>query len=501
MTDNAAPALDPLRWRALGIIAIAQLMVVLDSSIVNIALPSAAKALHVSVNSQQWVVTAYTLAFGGLLLLGGRVADYVGRRRVFLVGLAGFAASSALGGLALNGAMLFSSRALQGAFAAFMAPAALSIISTTFTDGHERAKAFGVYGAISGGGAAVGLLAGGLLTEYANWRWCLLVNVPIAIGTFVAALRVVHESVAKDGTSYDLVGAVLVTGGLTSLVYGFTLAELHGWSSSTTIAFIAGGALALAGFVGFESRASNPLLPLRIVSERNRGGSYLSSFLIGTGMMGMFLFLTLYFQDVLGYSALKSGLAFLPFSMCVITFATISSRLLPKFGPRPLMGIGLTSAAIGLGLLSRITVASSYPVHILPSCVLIAGGMGLSFVALSSTALFGVHHHDAGVASATLNAAQQVGGALGLSLLYTFALSARTSFGVAHHLAALAPMPGEAPSPAYLHVAGEAAVHGFSVGFAAGAVALALAAVVAVTFVSSDAGKVGAADELVAAGF
>ena len=499
--SDASMNIDPMRWRALAFIATAQLMIVLDSSIVNIALPSASRALHISPNSQQWVVTAYTLAFGGLLLLGGRVADYVGRRKVFLIGLLGFAFSSALGGLAQNGAMLFSSRALQGAFAAFMAPAALSIISTTFTDGHERAKAFGVYGAISGGGAAVGLLAGGLLTEFANWRWCLLVNVPIALVTFAGALKYVHESTSKDGTSYDLPGAILITGGLTSLVYGFTLAELHGWSSWSTIGFIAGGCVAIAAFLAYERTAENPLLPLRILLERNRGGSFLSAFLIGTGMTGMFLFLTLYFQDVLGYSALKSGGAFLPFSMCVIGFAGLSSKLLPKFGPRPLMGTGLTSAAIGLAFLSTVNEHSAYLVHILPSCVLIAGGMGLSFVALSSTALFGVHHHDAGVASATLNASQQIGGALGLSLLYTLALNASTSFAKGHGIAAIAPRPGERPSPAYLDLVSRATVHGFSVGFVSGAIALAIAAIVAVTFVTKDAGKISAADELVMAGF
>ncbi len=492
--------LDPKRWKALSIIATAQLMMVLDSSIVNIALPKASLDLGIPATSQQWVVTAYTLAFGSLLLLGGRVSDYLGRRRIFLIGLLGFAASSAIGGLATNGAMLFASRGLQGAFAAFMAPAGLSILSTTFTEGKERAKAFGVYGAISGGGAAIGLIAGGLLTEYANWRWCLLVNVPIAIATWFAGRSVLHESVAKDGNSYDLPGAILVTGGLGALVYGFTLAELHGWGGTSTLLSIGGGVIALIAFIAYERKAAEPLLPLRIVTNRNRGGSFLASFLVGTGMMAMFLFLTLYFQDVLGYSALKAGFSFLPFSLMVITMATVSSKLLPRVGPRPLMVLGLLSGASGLFMLSHIEVTSSYLTHVLPACVLVAGGMGLSFVAFSSTALYGVHHHDAGVASATLNAAQQVGGALGLSLLYTLAHTASVNYlkGTFHGPPAAPGTPPGQLRPELLH---EAAVRGFQVGFLGGSIALVLAAIVAATFITKDAGRMTAADELVVAGF
>ncbi len=490
--------LDPKRWKALAIIATAQLMMVLDSSIVNIALPKASLDLGIQPTSQQWVVTAYSLAFGSLLLLGGRVSDYLGRKRIFQIGLLGFAVSSAIGGLATSGAMLFASRGLQGAFAAFMAPAGLSIISTTFTEGHERAKAFGVYGAISGGGAAIGLIAGGILTEFANWRWCLLVNVPIAMATWIAGRKVIKESVAKDGSSYDLPGAILVTVGLGALVYGFTLAELHSWSATSTIVSIALGTILLLTFIGYERRAKEPLLPLRIVTNRNRGGSFLASFLVGSGMMAMFLFLTLYFQDVLGYSPLKSGFSFLPFSLMVITMATVSSKLLPKFGPRPLMVSGLFFASIGLYLLSNIDVHSAYLTHVLPSCFLVAGGMGLSFVAFSSTALFGVDHHDAGVASATLNASQQVGGALGLSLLYTLAHTASVKYVA--NLAAHLPKP---PAPGTLPVAikNQAEVHGFQVGFLGGSIGLLLAMVVAATFITKDAGKVGAPEELVAAGF
>ncbi len=306
-----------------AVIAIAQLMVVLDASIVTIALPRAQEDLGISDADRQWVITAYTLAFGGLLLLGGRIADFVGRKRIFLIGLLGFAAASALGGAAQNEAMLFGARALQGAFAALLAPAALSLITVTFTAPRERAKAFGVYGAISGGGAAIGLILGGVLTEYASWRWCLFVNVPIAIAAALAALPTVHESRAEGDRHYDVPGAVLVTGGLVALVYGFTEAAKTGvgWLSAQTLSLLAVAAVLLIGFVMVERRTAHPLLPLPIVTDRNRGGSFLASLLVGAGLFAMFLFLTYYFQINLGYSPLKSGFAFLPFSVGIIVTA------------------------------------------------------------------------------------------------------------------------------------------------------------------------------------
>ncbi|HEX3567499.1 MAG TPA: MFS transporter, partial [Acidimicrobiales bacterium] len=331
-SDLAGP--DPKRWLALGIVAVAQLMVVLDASIVTIALPSAQHGLHISTGNRQWVITAYTLAFGGLLLLGGRIADYIGRKRAFIIGLIGFAAASALGGVAVSSGMLFGARALQGAFAALLAPAALSLITVTFTEVKERATAFGVYGAISGGGAAIGLILGGVLTEFASWRWCLLVNVPIAIVTALAAIPVVRESRAHGNTSYDIPGALTITLGLVSLVYGFSKAEQDGWASSTTVAFLLIAVALMVTFVVIELRSKNPLLPMRIILERTRGGSYLASFLTGAGLMGMFLFLTYYFQGSLHYSALKSGFAFLPFSAGIIVAAGVASRILPKVGPR-----------------------------------------------------------------------------------------------------------------------------------------------------------------------
>ena len=288
--------LDPKRFRALAIIAVAQLMVVLDASVVIIALPSAQRALHISTANRQWMLTAYTLSFAGLLLLGGRIADYFGRKRMFVISLIGFAGASALGGLAQNSAMLFGARALQGAFAAVMAPAALSLLTVAFTEPKERARAFAVYGGIAGGGAAIGLILGGFLTEFASWRWTLLINVPIAIVAAVAAFRYVTESRASSNHGYDLPGAVTVTGGLLALVYGFTKAGTDGWGASTTVMLFAVAAVLLVAFVVIEQRVSHPLLPLRVVLERNRGGSFLASLLVGVAMLGTFLSLTYYFQ-------------------------------------------------------------------------------------------------------------------------------------------------------------------------------------------------------------
>ncbi len=471
MATVAAPSLsrphdlvepDPKRWLALTVIAVAQLMVILDSSIVTIALPSAQTALHISNADRQWVVTAYTLSFGSLLLLGGRIADYAGRKRMFIIGLLGFAGASALGGIAVNAPMLFGARALQGAFGALLAPSALSLITVTFTEIKERSTAFGVYGAISGGGAAIGLIVGGLLTQYASWRWCLFVNVPIAAVTALAAVPLVRESRASGNTSYDIPGTATVTGGLVSLVYGFTLAAQHGWTAPHTLVFLAIAAVLLVSFVIIEATSSNPLLPLRVVLHRNRGGSFLSALMVGSGLLGMFLFLTYYFQGTLGYSALKAGFAFLPFSIGIILAATVASKLLPRVGPRPMMVGGFLAAAAGLIWLSRITPETSYLAHVLPAEILISLGMGTAFVPMSSTALFRVDPRDAGVASATLNTSQQIGGSLGTALLNTLAASATVTY-----------LATRVHTPAAVQAA---QVHGYTVGFLVGAAFLIVAA-------------------------
>jgi EmrB/QacA subfamily drug resistance transporter len=448
---------DSKRWLALVVIAVSQLMIVLDASIVNIALPSAQHALHISNANRQWVVTAYTLAFGGLLLLGGRIADYVGRKRIFIIGLIGFAASSALGGLAPDAALLFGARALQGAFAAIMAPAALSLLTVTFTEPKERATAFGVYGGISGGGAAIGLILGGVLTEFASWRWCLLVNVPVALLAAAGALYLIKESRAEGDAHYDIPGAVTVTVGLVALVYGFTKAETNGWASSTTIVFLVLAAVLLVAFILIEQRSAHPLLPLRVMLERNRGGSFLASLLIGSALFGMFLFLTYYLQGTLHYSALKTGFAFMPFSVGVIVSAAAASKLLPRIGPRSLMVAGMALSTVGMSWFTQIGVSTSFAAYVLPAEVVMSLGLGLVFVTLSSTALIGVADHDAGVASALVNTTQQVGGSLGTALLNTVAASATVGYLSSHHQAG---------------AAATALVHGYSVAFVVAAVVL-----------------------------
>jgi EmrB/QacA subfamily drug resistance transporter len=410
---------DPRRWLALAVIAVAQLMVVLDGSIVTIALPHAQKALHISTANRQWVMTAYSLAFGSLLLLGGRIADFAGRKRAFVWGLIGFAAASGLGGFAPNSGLLFAARALQGLCAAVLAPAALSLITVTFTEEKERAKAFGVYGGISGGGAAIGLIAGGLLTEYASWRWCLFVNVPIAVLTAVAAVSVVRESRAEGKPSYDIPGALTVTGGLLALVYGFTRAAESGWRSVPTVSLLVASVVLLVAFVVIEMRTASPLLPLRVVLDRTRGGAFGSSLFFGAALLAMFLFMTFYFQNTLGYSALRSGFAFLPFSAGIVFGAGLASQLMPRLGAKIPMIVGSAMAVVGLLLLTQVDLHTGYASHVLPAELLISIGMGLAFVPMSSVSLIGVAPHDAGVASALVNTTQQVGGSLGIALLNT----------------------------------------------------------------------------------
>lgn len=471
-TTDTAAAVDDKRWLGLVVIAIAQLMVVLDASIVNIALPSAQRDLLISDTNRQWVVTAYTLAFGGLLLLGGRIADYVGRKTTFIIGLIGFALASALGGIAVNQEMLFAARGLQGAFAALLAPSALALITVTFVEPHERAKAFGVYGAIAGGGAALGLILGGILTEFASWRWCLLVNIPVAIIAVIFAIPLIRQSRAEGDRTFDIPGAITSTLGLVFIVYGFTKAE-QSWTSTETLFFIGAGVILLALFVLIEVKTTHPLLPMRVLLERNRGGSFITSLLVGVALFGMFLFLTFYMQGTLGYSALKSGFAFLPFSVGVILSAGLASKLLPRFGPRPVMAAGLAMGTVGMAWLTQIGVDTAYATHILPSEILLSVGMGLTFVPLSSTALTGVAPHDAGVASAMVNTTQQIGGSLGTALLNTIAASATAAFIVANGIGSVA----------------QAQVVGYTDAFKVGAVIMVVAFVVTVTMINAKPQK------------
>jgi EmrB/QacA subfamily drug resistance transporter len=438
----APPADEPYeqRWLALAVIAVTVLMVILDATIVNIALPAVSTDLDISAADQQWIVTAYTLTFGGFLLLGGRIADFWGRKRTYLVGAAGFAVASALGGVATNEALLFAARALQGAFGALLAPASLALIAVLFTDTKERAKAFAVYGAIAGGGSAVGLLLGGVLTEYADWRWCFWVNIPIAILAIAAAIPVVPESRAPGDTSYDIPGAVLITLGLASFVYGFTRVAQNAqenaeagvtdnaWAEPWALLFIVGGALLVAAFVVLELKTRNPLLPMRIVLDRNRGGAYLTSTLVGAGLIGAFFFLSLYFQQVLEYTPVAAGFASLPTTLGVLLSAGAASALVPKVGPRPLMVLGGLLAASGLFLMSFLDVDSGFWELAFPGQLLLGLGLGFTFVPLSNLALIGAGEHDAGAASAMLNATQQVGASIGTALLATLSVGAITDY-------------------------------------------------------------------------
>ena len=389
------------RWWILGVVGLAQLMVVLDATIVNIALPSAQRALGFSNADRQWVVTAYALAFGGLLLLGGRLSDLLGRRRMLIIGLVGFAASSALGGAATGFATLVIARGAQGAFGAMLAPAALSTLTVTFTDPADRGKAFGVYGAIAGAGGAVGLLLGGFLTEYLSWRWTLYVNVVLAVIAGAGAVRLLPADRRDPGVRIDWPGTVLVAGGLVAVVYGLSEADTKGWGAPATIVLLVAGVVLLAAFVLVERRVQHPLLPLRIVLNRFRGGAYLAIGLSAIGVFGVFLFLTYYLQLTLAYSPVKSGLAFLPMIAALVAASTISSGVMPRVGPRPLIPLGLLIAAGGLAILAaQLGLRTSYPDWILPAQLLLGVGLGVVFGCALNTATYGSGAADAGVASA-----------------------------------------------------------------------------------------------------
>jgi EmrB/QacA subfamily drug resistance transporter len=425
--------LDPRRWLILAVVGLAQLMVVLDTTIVNIALPSAQRSLGFSTDSRQWIVTGYALSFGGLLLLGGRLGDIFGRKRVFIIGLIGFATASAIGGVAPSFIVLVCARALQGAFGALLAPAALSLLTTTFTEPGERGKAFGVFGAIVGSGAAVGLLLGGLLTEYLSWRWCLYVNVILAVPVAIAAIRLLRNEAESETKRIDVPGALTCILGLFALVYGFSSAETNGWGAVLTIGALIAAVVLLVGFVVIERRVEHPLLPMRVVMDRARGGSYIAVAVAGAGLFGVFLFLTYYLQQTLHFSPVQTGLAFLPMMGTVMLTATTgSSLLLPRYGPRPLVTLGMIIATVAMLLLTRITVDSTYVSHVLPGLLLMGVGLGLVMAPAMSTATAGVDPSDAGVASAMVNTGQQVGGSVGTALLSSISASAVTSYLVGH---------------------------------------------------------------------
>ena len=452
---------DRRRWLILGTVGLAQLMVVLDATIVNIALPSAQRDLGFTTVDRQWVVTAYALAFGSLLLFGGRLGDLIGRKITFLAGALGFAAASAVGGAATSFGMLVAARACQGAFGALLAPAALSILSTTFSDPKERGKAFGVYGAIVGAGGALGLVLGGILTEYLSWRWCLYVNLIFAGLAATGAVMLLRHQASRGRSRLDLPGVALVSASMFCLVYGFSNAATHSWHTPSTYGFLAAGVALLAAFAFWQTRAASPLLPPRVVLDRNRGAAYLAVLITGAGMFGIFLFLIYYMQQTLGYSPVVSGVAFLPMIAMVVVSANLSNVvLLPRVGPRPLVTAGMLLAAGSLVWLTRIGVHSGYASAVLGP--LMAAGLGFGFTIAPSmnTGTFGVAPQDAGVASATLNTGQQIGGSIGTSLLNTIFASAVAHY-LASHLSPATLVHGH-PAPSLTAMS---LIHGYTTGF------------------------------------
>ena len=412
----------------LFLIAGAQLMVVLDATIVNIALPSMGRYFDKSQTDMTWAINAYTLAFGGLLLLGGRAADILGRRQMFIVGLGLFSLGSLLGGLSTTFELLLTGRVIQGIGGAIAAPTALSLITTLFAEGPERNRAFAVYAGVSGGGAAIGLLLGGILTEYLDWRWVLFVNVPIGVALMVGGFLYIHTSERLSG-KFDLVGSLLSVAGMVAVVYGFINAANHSWGEGATVGSLAAGVVLLAAFVLYESRSKIAMMPLRIFGNRSRAGAYVVMLIIGAAMFGMFYFLTFYVQGVMGFSALKSGVAFLPVSFVIIVGSGIVSGILPRVGPRPLIAIGSVLMTLALFWFSTVKADSSYWSLIFPAMIVMALGMALVFVPLTVVAVTKVSHTDTGLASALLNVGQQVGGSIGLAVLATAFASASKSEG------------------------------------------------------------------------
>jgi EmrB/QacA subfamily drug resistance transporter len=454
---NPRPAVEDhahaRRWLVLAVLGVAQLMVVLDATIMNVALPSAQRALGFSDTDRQWVVTAYALSFGSLLLLGGRLGDLFGRRATFLAGLGGFAAASAVGGAATNFAMLVSARAAQGVFGALLAPAALGLLTTTFTDPRERAKAFGIFGALAGTGGAIGLLLGGALTTYVSWRWALYINLGFAAVAIAGVIALLPKFARTGAVRLDLFGTLTGSAGLFSLVYGLSHAETGGWGNGVTLGFLAAAAVLLVTFGRSQTTAAHPLLPPRVVLDRNRAGSYLAMLVAGVAMFAVFLFLTYYLQATLGFSAIRTGVAFLPMVGSLIATAQVTSLVLVRqVSARVLVPMGMLIAALGMTVLAQISVSSGYSAHVLPGLMVMGMGIGLVFATAMQTAVAGIEARDAGVASAMVNTVQQIGGSVGIALLGTIAGHAGSAY-----------LTGRGtPTPALLQAA---AVHSYTTSF------------------------------------
>jgi EmrB/QacA subfamily drug resistance transporter len=459
---------DRRKWLALALLSVVQFMVVLDLAIVNVALPSIQVDLGFSQENLQWVISAYALVFGGFLLLGGRAADLLGRRRIFLGGLIVFTLASLFAGLAWSEASLISARALQGLGAAVITPAALSILSTTFVEGRERNVALGVWGAVGGFGAAAGVLLGGILTDALSWAWICFVNVPVGVAAFVLAPILLKESRDATVKSFDAFGAVLVTGGLSSLVYAITQAGQDGWLAGKTVSFFAASVVMLVGFLAWEQRHPEPLMRLGILRIKTVSGANVAGFIMGTATFSLFLMLTLYMQQVLGYSPMKTGVGYLAVAGGAIFTSAIAAQLVTRIGVKPVLAIGMTSLTGGLVYFTQVSVGGSYLADLLPGFLLIAVGLGFSFVPISIAALAGIQPAEAGLASGLINTSQQIGGALGIAALSTIATS-RTSdalAGGATHAQAL--------------------VDGFHGAFFAGVILAAIGIVAALTLIRRD---------------
>ena len=467
MPPAASPTAEPNRWAVLALLGVAQLMVVLDATIVNIALPSAQQDLGFSTESRQWVVTAYALAFGSLLLVGGKIGDLFGRKWTFIGGLIGFSAASFLGGLAPSFGVLVLARALQGAFGALLAPSALSLLTVTFAGSPERAKAFGIFAAVATAGASVGLLLGGVLTDVLSWRWCLYVNLLIAVPSACLALRLIVNEVNPQRPRIDLVGVALASAGLFAIVFGFSEAATEAWQAPTTIISLAAGVALLVAFVLSQRRIEQPLLPLHIVWDRARGGAYASIAIAGASVFAVFLFLTFFMQQNLGYSPLKTGVAFLPMTALIFLVApTVQTKVLPRVGVRPIILTGMALGAVAMvAFFAQLTPSSSYAGHVLPGLIIIGIGMPCIFAPSFATATLGVDRYEAGVASAMVNTCQQVGGAVGTALLSTIFASAAASYASSHR---------RSPS-----LAATAEVHGYTTAFYFAAILFAIGFLVA----------------------
>ena len=459
MSETLTP-ISSRRWWTLAVVALAQLMVVLDSTVVNIALPTAQADLGFTDGQRQWIITAYSLAFGSLLLLGGRLSDLIGRKRTFIIGLVGFAAASALGGAAGSFGLLVGARALQGAFGAMLAPTALAVLTTTFTVPKERARAFGVFGAIAGAGGAVGLLLGGFLTEDVNWRWNLYINVFIAVIAIIGAtIFVTNSHRVGPRPKLDVPGTILVSAALFGLVYGFSNAETDGWSSPLTWGMLGAAVVLLAAFVLWQRRAAHPLLPLGVILDRNRGAAYSSVLIAGAAMFGIFLFVTYYLQTSLHFSPIQTGLSFLPMIGMLVLAAQLSTNIfLPRFGPKIMVPFGMLLGVVGMLLLTRLDLHSTYAADVLPGLMVLGFAMGSIMPASIQTATLGVDRRFAGVASALVNTSQQVGGSIGTALLNTLAATAAANY-VAAHLPTTPTVAAEAAVSSY------AVVYWVSAGF------------------------------------